>query len=1004
MPGHEKRTLRFARFVVRRRAPIGTLLIGLTLFFLYPTVNAGVASLGVSWPGPRVRVDSKARDMFPDHPFIHAQDKFAGHFGNSTLVAVALVVEDGTIWSVETLRKLKRITRALDGDGYDSRSEERSALQSALEDAAALSREEIKAEIDRRYPPYPVNHYFVRSLTHESTRIYEMDPGGGITGDYLIEDLPETQAEVDEVRRKVRELIPHIYGSLVSHDEKAALVTAAFVTDRLASREVFKAVFDHVRSIQEREQAEGQSIHVSGLPILTGWILADAWQIALFVALAVATIFGLLWLYFRRGHGVVIPMICAAVTVIWGLGFTGWAGIAFDPLILVIPMVITARAVSHTVQMAERFFEDYETLHAQLGDPERAKLEAATVAMGELVIPGTLGIVTDVAGLLVILVTTIPQMWNLGLFGAFWVAAIVATVELLHPILICYLPPPHEPRHYVPHFMLRMATRLGNATTHRVGKWVIAGATLALFTGSAWVTFHYAEIGEARPGTPLFWPDHPFNVASRAITERFGGADTFTIYADGDRDNASTDGETLWQMIRLQRTLELESGARATLSLAPLVAGVNRQLKYGDPKFESVPEGSLVRGLIFRIRSNSPPGALAQMLTHDGRASTLTAFYPDHRGETIRKAVATAERFIHENPMGEISVRLARNHSADGAPPWDGERLKDLLYYMIGPLLPARAHTLDVRARGTDGYKPLRVQRVESDGLPEWIEGFRDAAIVRYAAERDSLRSNQVFTWPARLAAWGPESVDEWWEDREAGVRAVAVHTQDLIVQDLKARDPLPEYQPTGSWTRGVQFVMAGGLMGILAAVNEEVERSHLANITLILFVIFVLHSLTYWSIPSGGILLLQLATATLLSLAYMALKGVGLNINTLPVQAVGVGIGVDYAIYIVDRIRQEVAATGGDIDEAIRRAIRTTGMAVSFTATTVVGGILFWVFSSLRFQAEMAQLLIILMVINMIGALTVVPALYAIVRPRVASRLLVRDARPTGAADAGPG
>ena len=141
-------------------------------------------------------------------------------------------------------------------------------------------------------------------------------------------------------------------------------------------------------------------------------------------------------------------------------------------------------------------------------------------------------------------------------------------------------------------------------------------------------------------------------------------------------------------------------------------------------------------------------------------------------------------------------------------------------------------------------------------------------------------------------------------------------------------------------------------------------------------------------SIPSGAIILLQISTATLLSLAYMALLGVGLNVNTLPVQAVGVGIGVDYAIYIVDRIRQEVRRTR-DIDEAIRAAVRTTGMAVSFTATTVVGGIFFWVFSSLRFQAEMAQLLIVLMVINMLGAIIMVPAFYSIFRPQAAMRML---------------
>jgi predicted RND superfamily exporter protein len=184
---------------------------------------------------------------------------------------------------------------------------------------------------------------------------------------------------------------------------------------------------------------------------------------------------------------------------------------------------------------------------------------------------------------------------------------------------------------------------------------------------------------------------------------------------------------------------------------------------------------------------------------------------------------------------------------------------------------------------------------------------------------------------------------------------------------------------------------MAGGSMGILAAINDEVERSHVANISLIFFVIFVLHSVTYQSIPSGAIILLQIATATMISLAYMAVRGIGLNINTLPVQSVGVGIGVDYAIYIVDRIRQEVVDTA-DIDEAVRRAVRTTGMAVTFTATTITGGIFLWIFSDLRFQAEMAYLLVILMVLNMFGAITVVPAFYSILRPKVATALLTEE------------
>ncbi len=398
---------------------------------------------------------------------------------------------------------------------------------------------------------------------------------------------------------------------------------------------------------------------------------------------------------------------------------------------------------------------------------------------------------------------------------------------------------------------------------------------------------------------------------------------------------------------------------------------------YGDPKWRFVPDDSgSVRAMIFQLRQGGAPGLLRRYITDDGKLAAVSFFYPDHKGETIERARNFAEQFIEENPLGEISIRLDRDEAPANAGFFDRENWVDMGYYMLGPILPPRHHTLTVRVRQPDdSYRAESVQPA-AEQLPDWIDEFRREAI---AADRTG--------WPDRLADWSNADVDYWWEDTELGIRAVAIHSVDLLVADLKDVDPTPAYQPTGSWTRGVRFVMAGGNIGLLAAINEEVERSHVANIALIFFVIFALHSITYRSIPSGGIILLQVATATMMSLAYMAARNVGLNVNTLPVQAVGVGIGVDYAFYIVDRIRQE-AVTAADLDQAIRRAIRTTGMAVTFTATTIVGGIALWMFSTLRFQAEMAQLLVVLMVINMLGAITIVPAFYSIFRPKVATRL----------------
>lgn len=182
-----------------------------------------------------------------------------------------------------------------------------------------------------------------------------------------------------------------------------------------------------------------------------------------------------------------------------------------------------------------------------------------------------------------------------------------------------------------------------------------------------------------------------------------------------------------------------------------------------------------------------------------------------------------------------------------------------------------------------------------------------------------------------------------------------------------------------------VRYRLAGGLFGILAAQIEEVDWSYRVNVPLIFAVVFLLSYLTYWSVLGALIVMIPSIVAQPLSEAVMYLMGIDFNINSLPVAAIGIGIGIDYGYYVLSRIVEEYEVTR-DFDEANRRAITTTGEAVMFTGLTITTSMVLWLFHPLKFEAQMAFLLMMLMLFHAIGALVFIPALVSLLRPRFAT------------------
>ena len=173
----------------------------------------------------------------------------------------------------------------------------------------------------------------------------------------------------------------------------------------------------------------------------------------------------------------------------------------------------------------------------------------------------------------------------------------------------------------------------------------------------------------------------------------------------------------------------------------------------------------------------------------------------------------------------------------------------------------------------------------------------------------------------------------------------------------------------------GVAIRLASGNAGVLAAVDEEVEKSELPMMLYVYSAIALLVFLAYRDVRAVIACCLPLTVGTFIGYWFMKELQIGLTVATLPVMVLAVGIGVDYAFYIYNRLQLHLAR-GQPIVKALEHAILEVGMATIFTAITLAIGVATWAFSELKFQADMGKLLAFMFMVNLVMAMMVLPAL----------------------------
>src|SRR5262249_12762370 len=180
-------------------------------------------------------------------------------------------------------------------------------------------------------------------------------------------------------------------------------------------------------------------------------------------------------------------------------------GLSLDPLVLVVFILITARALSHSVQSMERYHEEYHRLH----DKEAAIRKSYV----EIYSPAMVSILADGVAILTIAVASIPIMQKLAYVASFWIVSIFLSVVTLHPIILMWVKPPHEV-HSIG-FFDRIFTKVCDAlvgVSSGVARWVNVGSFAVVMVVGLYLA-QQLKVGDTSLGAALFYPDHPHNVA-----------------------------------------------------------------------------------------------------------------------------------------------------------------------------------------------------------------------------------------------------------------------------------------------------------------------------------------------------------------------------------------------------------------------------------------------------------------------------------------------------------
>lgn len=603
----------------RLRPALGSLVFSLRL----PLVLLFVAATGFfAWQMTKLQPDASFEKMIPvSHPYIQnflaSRDDLKG-LGNS--VRIIVETREGDIFTEEFQDLLRRITDEV----FYVNGVDRSALQ---------------------------------SLWTPNVRWQEVTEEGFVGGAVIPDDYDGSERTLAKLRENT--LKSGQIGRLVGNDFRSATIVAPLVeADPTTGERLDYTAFARDLEVLVRDayQSDVISIRLTGFAKLIGDLIDGAVLVGFFFLIAFGITAVLLYAYSRCVWLTLATLCCSTVAVIWQMGLLRVMGMGLDPYSMLVPFLVFAVGISHSVQIINRF--------ARLVCQRTTRFDAAKLTFIRLCKPGFVALLSDGVGFLTLRVIDIPVIRELAIVASTGIAVLVLTNLVLLPLVLSFTGVSHQCLTYRAR---KDASSYGHwqalsASTARGPAMAICALALGLFAVGIWYGDRQ-QIGDLDPGAPELRPDSRYNRDLAYLTANYStSTDVFVVMARTDAQQCGS-YPFIAGVDRFQTEMLAVPGVQSALSLVDVSKLVIQGMNEGSPKWHDISRNQY-------ILNNSLSRAPSSLRNTDCSMVPVIFFLEDHKAATLEAVVAAAEaigaalatEYLHfELLAGNAGVEAATN-------------------------------------------------------------------------------------------------------------------------------------------------------------------------------------------------------------------------------------------------------------------------------------------------------------------------------------------------------